>query len=118
VYWSAYIHIALSIHHKGVKYSLSPTAFLRTLCRGHSIQLCAVQGRNPFYSLRSEQFSIWFRVVDDVEVIQDTRFNDPHAVDTAERLPMPEKRRPTVWTEVVGNFFAAVGNLADLFWCT
>ena len=74
--------------------------FFRPSCGRHSIELHAIQRRHPLDSPRGKQLRIRLGAVNDVDIIQDTRLDDPHPVDAAERVAMSEQRRPAVAAEV------------------
>ena len=71
------------------------------LCRWHTIQLSsALHCRDPLDPLRREELSTGLVLVDEFDIVQDARLDDPLAVDAAKRIAMSEERRSTVSAEM------------------
>lgn len=63
-----------------------------SLCWRHAVQLSrTVESSNPLNTLGSIQLSTGLCVVDEADIVQDTRLNDPHAVLTAEAIAPSEE---------------------------
>jgi len=85
----------------------------------HSIELsCTIQCWNPLDTLGREQFSTRLGVVNDIHVIENTSFDDSHAIFAAECLSPSEQRGTTIRAEAGCDLLASIGRLANLFRCT
>jgi len=77
---------------------------------------CAIQCAHPFNALGRKQLGTGLSVVDDVHVVQNTGLDDPHSINPAERVTIPEKRGSAILAKATGDRLASVGRLADLLW--
>ena len=107
--------IVLFFHIRGLFLFLSlRTSF--SLWR-HCLNLSStVQSRHPCNPLRRKQFCTRFCVVDDIDVVQNSSFDNPHTIKPAKGIAVAEQRGPAVWTEIARDGLARVGNLGDLLW--
>ena len=91
----------------------------------HSINLSrSIKGRNPLYTLGSEELGTRLDAVDDTHleelvngsfskrlrtyIIKNTCLDDPHAVRTAKGITKSEKRGSAITAEAAGDRFPAI----------
>jgi hypothetical protein len=77
----------------------------------------SINGGVPADTLWGVQFRTGLDAVDDVEVVEDARLDEAHAVAAAERVAVPPQRRPAVAAERARDLLARVRDLRDLLRC-
>jgi len=98
----------------------------------HGIDLVrTLQCCHPLNPLRRVQLSTWLSAVDDIDIVQNTRLNDHHSIDTPEGVAIAVESRSccvsvknvagtraaltTISTEAAGDLTATVCRLGNLF---